>query len=329
MKRPPGPETELQHMNEKIKIGISACLLGHPVRWDGENKEDRFITRTLGNYLEFVPVCPEMECGMGSPRDSLQLQGDVENHRLMTRKTGIDYTELMEKWAEQKVTELAGENLCGYIFKSKSPSCGMERIPIYPEKGRAEKKGVGIFARRFMEAFPRLPVEDDGRLHAPKLRENFIESLFALKRWRDISGPPQKMSHLIAFHTENKLLILSHDQKIYREMGKLVADGGSLPAKDLFDQYEAMLVHVLGLHTSIQKNINVLMHMTGFFKKDITAEEKQELLDLIEKYRTGTVPLIVPVTLINHYARKYGQTYLQAQTYLHPHPVSLKLRNHA
>ena len=316
-------------MDEKIKIGISACLLGHDVRWDGESKQDRFITDTLGEYLEFVPVCPEMECGLGTPRDSLRLEGSLENLRLVTRTEKIDHTERMRTWGKKKIKELTKEDLCGYIFKSKSPSCGMERIPVYQESGPATKKGIGIFARLFLEAFPRLPAEDDGRLHDPKLRENFIETLFTLKRWRAAKHPPYKIKNLIDFHTENKLLILSHDQKIYRQMGKLVAAGNAMPAEDIFDQYETLLIDALRLTTTAKKNINVLMHMMGFFKKHITAEEKQELLDIIEKYRAGTVPLIVPVTLFNHYARKYRQPYLQSQTYLHPHPISLKLRNHA
>jgi uncharacterized protein YbgA (DUF1722 family)/uncharacterized protein YbbK (DUF523 family) len=283
----------------------------------------------LGKYLEFVPVCPEAECGLGTPRDSLRLEGSLENLQLVTRTEKIDHTERMKAWSKKKISALAKEDLCGYIFKSKSPSCGMERIPVYQETGPAIKKGIGIFARTFLETFPRLPAEDDGRLHDPKLRENFIETLFTLKCWRTASKPPLKIKRLIEFHTQNKLLILSHDQKSYRQMGKLVASGGEMPAEKVFDQYEAMLIDALRLNTTTKKNINVLMHMMGFFKKDIDTDEKQELLDIIEKYRTGAVPLIVPMTLFAHYARKYRQPYLQAQTYLHPHPVSLKLRNHA
>jgi len=316
-------------MEEKIKIGISACLLGHNVRWDEENKQDRFITDTLGRYLEFVPVCPENECSLGTPRPALQLVGNPENPRLMNRKEKIDYTAQMMAWSIDKLPELANENLCGFIFKSKSPSCGMERIPVYQESGPAIKQGTGIFARQFMQTFPQIPAEDDGRLHDPKLRENFIETLFTLKRWRDVLTQKRQMKNLIDFHTRNKLLILSHNQKIYRQMGKLVGKGSTISIEDLFEEYESLLLEALKLKTTVKKNINVLMHMMGYFKNHLSPGEKQELLTIIDNYAKGTVPVIVPITIFNHYTRKYNQPYLRMQTYLHPHPVSLKLRNHA
>ncbi len=316
-------------MEEKIKIGISSCLLGNKVRWDGDHKQDRFITDTLGEYLEFVAVCPESECGLGTPRETLRLEGDPETCRLVTWKTKIDHTDPMIAWSEEKLNELAEKDLCGFIFKSKSPSCGLERISVYSNTSVPLKQGIGIFARAFMKRFPRLPVEDDGRLHDPKLRENFIETLFTLKRWRDILSHEKQIKHLIDFHTRNKLLILSHNQSIYRRMGKLVATGASIGVDDLYDQYELMLLDALRGNTTVKKNINVLMHLMGYFKKDISTDEKQELLDIIDQYRKSEVPLIVPTTMINHYARKYHQPYLKSQTYLHPHPVSLKLRNHA
>ena len=316
-------------MMEKIKIGISACLLGENVRWDGENKQDRYLTDTLGRYLEFVPVCPETECGLGVPRDPLRLEGDPVSPRLVCRKTGVDLTDRVKNWAEEKMPILAGHDLCGFIFKSKSPSCGMERLPVYSESGPSQKKGHGIFANIFMQRFPRIPVEEDGRLHDPKLRENFIEALFTLKRWRAVRTSGKPVSALVDFHTRNKMLILSHNQDIYRKMGALVARGASIGMPQLHDQYERLLTDALRLKTTVKKNINVLMHMMGYFKKNLTPDEKQELLALIDQYKNGAVPLIVPVTMINHYARKYDQAYLKMQTYLTPHPVALKLRNHA
>jgi len=316
-------------MEEKIKIGISSCLIGNKVRWDGDDKLDRFITDTLGKYLEFVPVCPEAECGLGTPRETLRLEGDPENPRLVTRKEKADLTELMVAWSKKKLIELKKEDLCGYIFKSKSPSCGMERINVYQETGAPVKQGTGIFAKIFMDRFPQIPAEDDGRLHDPKLRENFIEMLFTLKRWRNTLAAGKQMNNLINFHTQNKLLILSHNQKIYRRMGKLVANHDDISLDNLFSQYEALLLEALKLQTTVKKNINVMMHIMGYFKKELSSDEKRELIDIIEKYRNNTVPVIVPITLLNHYVRKYRQPYLQSQTYLHPHPVSLKLRNHA
>jgi uncharacterized protein YbgA (DUF1722 family)/uncharacterized protein YbbK (DUF523 family) len=316
-------------MTQEIKLGISACLLGQKVRFDGGHKLDRFLTETLGGYVQFVPVCPEMECGLGIPRESMRLVGDPQAPRLVTTRTRQDHTRRMLDWAAQKVKALEEENLCGFIFKSKSPSSGMERVKVYGEKGVPAKEGVGVFARRFMAHFPLLPVEEEGRLHDPKLRETFIEQIFALKRWREAVAGPQSLGRLVDFHTQQKLLILSHSQKHYRLMGQLVAQGKKTPLDALYNQYEALLMEALRLKTSIKKNVNVLQHLLGYFKKQLSGDEKQELLELIDAYGKDYLPLIVPITVINHYVRKYRQPYLGIQTYLNPHPLALKLRNHA
>ena len=316
-------------MEEKIRIGISACLLGESVRYDGGHKRDRFVTDTLGQFLEFVPVCPEMECGLGVPRESMRLVGDTESPRLVTNRTKIDHTERMITWARKRVQELEKEDLCGFIFKSRSPSSGMERVRVYNEKGIPEKKGVGMFARIFMEHFPLLPVEEDGRLHDIRLRENFIERIFALKHWRDLLDEKRSRGRLVAFHTQHKLLILSHSQKHSRILGKLVAAAKSISPKQLYSQYQALFMEALKLKTTVKKNINVLQHMMGYFKKQLSTDEKHELLETFNQYREGYIPLIVPLTLIKHYVGKYDQPYLKQQVYLNPHPIELKLRNHA
>src|SRR5512139_464343 len=210
-------------MEEKIRLGISTCLLGEKVRFDGGHKHDRFLTDTLGQYVEYVPVCPEVECGFGVPRESFRLVGDPENPRLVTTRTDIDHTERMVRWARKRVQELEKEELYGYIFKSGSPSSGMERVKVYDRNGVPAKVGVGVFARIFMEHFPLLLVEEEGRLHDPKLRENFIERIFTLKRWRETVAQKQSMGILVDFHTKHKLLILSHSPEHHQMMGKLVA----------------------------------------------------------------------------------------------------------
>jgi uncharacterized protein YbgA (DUF1722 family)/uncharacterized protein YbbK (DUF523 family) len=313
----------------KIRLGISACLLGQLVRYDGGHKHDRFITETLGQYVEFVPVCPEVECGLSVPREAMRLMGDIDHPRLVTIRSRRDYTEQMETWAACRVRELEALDLNGFIFKSDSPSSGMERVKVYNDKGMPDKKGVGLFARAFMAHFPLLPVEDEGRLHDPKLRENFIEAIFTFKRWRDLAaaGPGQKQ--LVDFHTRHKLLLLAHSPELYREMGRVVAHGRERPPAEIMGRYQELLLQALRLKTTAKKNTNVLQHLLGYFKKDLSADEKQELLDLIDHYRRGDLPLIVPVTLINHYVRKYDQPYLKEQYYLHPHPLELQLRNHA
>jgi len=315
-------------MENDFKIGVSACLLGQKVRYDGGHKLDRFITDTLGQYVSFVPVCPEAECGLGIPRESMHLEGEPEAPRLVTTRTRKDVTDQMLQWAGQRLPDLEKENLCGFIFKSKSPSSGMERVSVFNGEGMPVKKGSGLFAAAFMKHFPLVPVEDDGRLHDPKIRENFIERIFTLQRWRRIASGRKHIGDLVEFHTRHKLLILSHSEKHYRFMGKLVAAAKSYPAEELFRIYEAALLEALKHKSSIQKNVNVLQHLMGYFKKQISADEKQELLQILDEYRAGYVPLIVPVTLVNHYVRKYRQPYLGGQFYLQPHPLALQLRNH-
>ena len=291
-------------MEQNFRIGISSCLLGNEVRWNSGHKLDKYLTRTLGKFVEYVPVCPEVEAGFGVPRESFRLVGDPDNPRLVTFKSKTDHTDRMLAWAAKRVKELGKEDLCGFIFKSDSPSSGMIRVKVYNEKGMPHKIGVGIFARAYMEHFPLIPVEDDGRLHDPLIRENFILQIFTMKRWREHLTRKRGMGNLVDFHTRNKLLILSHSPKHYRLMGKLVAGGKSIPISELYQQYQTVLMEALKLKTTISKNSNVLQHLMGYFKKQLSADEKQELLEVFDQYRKEFVPLLVPMTLINHYVRK-------------------------
>lgn len=313
---------------QKIRLGISSCLLGEKVRFDGSHKLDRFLTETLGRYVEYVPVCPEVELGLPTPRETLRLTGDPENQRLVFSKSGDDITEPMSTWAKTRVAELEKENLCGFIFKSKSPSSGMERVKLYDKNSVPNKKGIGLFAKAFMEHFPLLPVEEDGRLHDPRLRENFIETIFTLRRLRETIARDKTAKGLIDYHTRHKLLMMAHSPEIYRQMGKLVARAGEIDTETLYRDYLGLLMKGLRLKTTVAKHINVLQHILGYFKKQLSTDEKQEMLSVIESYRARQVPLIVPMTLLNHFVRKYSQPYLQQQVYLNPHPVELSLRNH-
>jgi uncharacterized protein YbgA (DUF1722 family)/uncharacterized protein YbbK (DUF523 family) len=313
---------------EKIRLGISTCLLGENVRYDGGHKLDRFLTETLGQYVEYVPVCPEVECGLGTPREALRLVGNPEAPHLVTTHTKQDLTDRMTQWAQKRVDELEKEGLYGFIFKSDSPSSGMERVKVYSEQGMPVKKGIGMFARVFMGHFPLLPVEEEGRLHDPVLRENFIERIFALKRWRETLAQKESRGSLVDFHTRHKLLILSHSPRHYQIMGKWVAQDKTIPLKELYQQYQILLMEALFLKTTPKKNSNVLQHMMGYFKEQLSSDEKQELIEVIDSYRQEYIPLVVPVTLIGHYVRKYNQPYLKEQVYLNPHPMELQLRNH-
>jgi uncharacterized protein YbgA (DUF1722 family)/uncharacterized protein YbbK (DUF523 family) len=312
---------------KEIRIGVSKCLLGEQVRYDGGHQHDRYLTGTLGQYFFYVPVCPEVEYGLPIPREALHLTGDPANPRLVTVKTGVDHTDGMLKWAEKRLDALEKERLAGFIFKSRSPSSGMQSIKVYSPSGMPSHRGVGVFAAAFMRRFPLVPVEDDGRLHDPALRENFIERVFALKRWYDLQAKGPTLRDLIDFHTEHKLLVLAHSPKHYTALGRLVADAKHYQG-DVFVAYLALLMNGLRLLATVKKNTNVLTHLAGYFKKSLSTEEKKEVADIIDQYHRGLLPLVVPITLIRHYVRKYDEPYLKRQQYLNPHPTELMLRNH-
>jgi uncharacterized protein YbgA (DUF1722 family) len=259
----------------------------------------------------------------------MHLEGHPEAPRLVTTRTHVDHTERMLQWAEQRLGELDGENLCGFIFKSDSPSSGMERVRIYDPKGVPKKIGVGIFAKAFIEHFPLLPVEEEGRLHDLGLRENFIERVFCLNRYRDFLREDGSVRGLVSFHTDHKMLFMAHSPELYREMGRLVAHVKEQKREELFRRYEELLLRSLKARATPKKNANVLMHMMGFLKQQLSADEKQETLEVIEKYKGQLIPLVVPITLMQHYVRKYKEPYLARQYYLRPHPVELQLRNHS
>jgi uncharacterized protein YbgA (DUF1722 family)/uncharacterized protein YbbK (DUF523 family) len=312
----------------KVRLGISSCLLGHKVRYDGGHKLDRYLTNTLSEYVEFVPVCPEVECGFPIPRETLRLLGDPESPKLVTTKTGQDFTQRMASWATRRVAELEAEGLCGYIFKSGSPSSGMQGVKIYDANGIPSNRGVGMFAMAFMKHFPLLPVEQESRLHDPRLRENFIERVFALQRLRRLLEERKSRGKLVDFHTRHKLQILSHSPKVHRALGRLVARAADLSPPELYGEYQGLFMKAFSMMATVKKNTSVLTHMMGYFKKQITSDEKQELIEIIERYRREYVPLVVPITLMKHYVRKYDQPYLKVQSYLDPHPAELHLRNH-
>ncbi len=299
--------------------------MGDRVRYDGTHKKDHFLVNTLGLYVSYVPVCPEVECGLPVPRESMRLVGDPDHPRLMTLKTKKDFTDQMATWCSRRLDELEKENLCGFIFKKNSPSDGLFKVRVYTETGIPGRVGMGLFARAFTERFPLVPVEEEERLNDPKIRKNFIDQIFTMEQWRAVLAEEKSADNIVNFHTQNKLLILSHSRQHYRQMAKLVAAANSMPLEKLYPAYEKFLVEALRLKSTEKKNTNVLMHMMGYLKKDLPPDEKKELLEIFDQYRRGQIPLIMPITLMNHYARKYDKPYLKQQTYLNPHLVALKL----
>lgn len=319
----------IKEINETpIRIGISSCLLGEEVRYDGGHKKDRYVTDTLAGYFEWVPVCPEVELGLGTPRETIrlvQLGGEV---RLKTRESDVDLTKRMRTFADRRVASLTRDDLDGYILKKDSPSCGMERVKVHQSKGPPKRQGQGLFAESLLRHFPTLPIEEEGRLCDARLRENWVERVFAyhsLKNfWRNRWG----IADLVDFHTRHKLLLRSHCEVGYRELGRLVAAAKSVPRNQLRDEYEATFMTSLTKIATVKKNTNVLHHILGFFKKQLDGSARSDLLSHIEDYRQGIVPLVVPLTLIRHYVRVLDVEYLRDQVYLNPHPKELALRSH-
>jgi uncharacterized protein YbgA (DUF1722 family)/uncharacterized protein YbbK (DUF523 family) len=315
-------------MTSAIRIGISSCLLGEGVRFDGGHKKDSFLTGTFGRFVEWVPVCPEVECGLGTPRESMRLVSTDLGVRLLTGKTRIDHTGQMACYSEGRVEELASEGLCGYVLKKDSPSCGMERVKIYGTAGMAVKSGRGIFAAKLLDRFPSLPVEEEGRLSDPRLRENFVERVFAYSRLRELFRGKWTVGALVAFHTAHKLILMAHSPDAYRRLGRLVARARGVPAKDMERRYTEAFMAALTIIATPSRHANVLQHMVGYFKNRLDAAAKAEVLASIEDYRATLVPLIVPLTLLRHHVRVHDVSYLAGQLYLQPHPKELMLRNH-
>jgi uncharacterized protein YbgA (DUF1722 family)/uncharacterized protein YbbK (DUF523 family) len=313
--------------DEPIRIGISSCLLGQKVRFDGGHKHDRYLTGVLGQWVEWVPVCPEIEIGLGIPRPTIRLEGTAEDARLIEPTSGEDLTERMQVYSQRKVRELQRDDLDGYVLKRASPSCGMERVKVYTKGGMPEKKGVGVYARVLLERWPHLPVEEEGRLNDAVLRENFVERLFAHHRWRGLVRSGLSRAKLVEFHTAHKMLLRSHNEAGYRRCGRVVAEAGKVTDAELFAAYEEEFHTTMKWKTTRKRHTNVLYHILGYLKRVLEPAEKQEMVTVIEDYRTGLLPLIVPVTLLRHNVHRHGVEYMLGQLYLEPHPKELMLRN--
>ena len=316
-------------LSEKPRIGISSCLLGEEVRFDGGHKRDTFLTQVLAPHVEWVRVCPEVEVGMGTPRETLRLvQQGSGSLRMITTRTGVDHTEAMNAWSERRLDALAREDLSGYVLKKDSPSCGMERVKVYATGGMPHRGGRGLYASALLERFPTLPVEEEGRLSDPRLRENFIERVFARLRLRRLFEGRWTNGAVVAFHTAHKMSLLSHSTTAYQALGRLIAAVGRMPRAEFRERYEREFMEGMRPLATVRRHTNVLMHMAGHLKTLIDGASKAELLACIDDYRRGLVPLVVPVTLIRHYVRLHEVAYLAGQTYLDPHPRELMLRNH-
>ena len=309
-----------------IRVGISACLLGQEVRFDGGHKRDAYITGTLSRFFEFVPVCPEAAVGLGIPRQPIRLVEAGESVRVVgVKDPSVDPTDLLEAYGRDMARRLAG--ISGFILKNNSPSCGMERVRVYDAKGMAQRRGVGIFAAALMQELPLLPVEEEGRLGDPVLRENFIERVFVFHRWQLMAQSGVNARRLVDFHSDHKYLLMAHSQSAYHELGRMVADAGATEPEVLGAAYIALLMKALKKTATPRQHVNVLHHLMGYLKKHLDSDDRAELVETIEQYRDGLVPLIVPITLMRHHFRRHPVPYVQRQHYLSPHPIELMLRN--
>ena len=319
-------QNSLENSADPIRVGISSCLLGQEVRFDGGHKRDSYIMGTLAQFFEFVPVCPEAAVGLGIPRQPIRLVRTDEGVRAVgTKDPSLDPTDALADYGLATAARMT--DVSGYILKNNSPSCGMERVRIYNDKGMPERRGVGIFAAALMDSLPLLPVEEEGRLGDPVLRENFIERVFVYKRWQAMEKQGFTPQGLVAFHSDHKFLILAHNQPVYRELGRLVADAGKGDPGDLAMRYISTLMAALRKPATPRQHVNVLQHLMGYLKDKIDAEDRAELVETIEQYRQGLLPLIVPIVLLKHHFRRHPEPYVARQHYLDPHPAELMLRN--
>lgn len=310
------------------RIGISACLVGQQVRYDGGHKHDRYLTDTLGHHLDFVSVCPELEVGMGVPRETIRLEGTPAAPRLCGRFSGTDWTDRMRAYASRRVTELQAKDLSGYILKKDSPSCGMERVRVYGRGGAPSRTGRGLYASALMDAMPLLPVEEEGRLSDPVLRESFVERVFAFRRWKDLLAARPSRGRLVDFHARHKYQLLAHSEAHLRRLGPVVSAVASRSFAQVLEDYGRLFMGALAVHATPKRNANVLQHAAGFFSDQVTPDERQELQEAIDDHRAGLVPLLVPLALVRHYVRKFQVRYLLDQVFFQPHPKELMLRNH-
>jgi uncharacterized protein YbgA (DUF1722 family)/uncharacterized protein YbbK (DUF523 family) len=311
-----------------VRIGVSSCLLGQKVRFDGGHKRDAFLVDTFGEFVEWVPVCPELEVGMGLPREPIRLLRSGAGIRLVGVKSATDHTDSMTRYSARRAEKLARENLDGYILKKDSPSCGMERVKVYDPNGSPARSGRGLFAEALIARFPLLPVEEEGRLSDPRLRDNFVERVFAFRRLRELWAGRWTIGGLVRFHTAHKLTLLAHSPATYKALGQLVAVAATRPRAEARAAYEEGFMRGMATMATPRRHANVLQHMLGYFREVLDDDSRAELAQSIADYQQGLLPLVVPITLFRHHVRRCGVSYLAGQTYLEPHPKELMLRNH-
>ena len=311
---------------ERPLIGISSCLVGQKVRYDGTAKRNSWLVDQFGKHVDYRPICPEMAIGMPTPRPPIRLVGTSEDIRVVgVDDPSVDVTGQLEDFALSTAGQL--QSISAYVFMSKSPSCGMERVKLYNAKGHAAKTGVGVYARVIMASLPNLPCEEEGRLNDPMLRENFVNRVYAYRRWQSLRAGGLVAKELIAFHARHKYMVMAHSQAAYQRLGRLLSNLKGVDLERVADAYEAEFMGALKRRVGRKRHVNALQHIQGYLKVRIDGSDKRELAESIESYRREEVPLVVPMKLLRHYFRRNPDNYIDRQWYLDPYPESLGLRN--
>jgi uncharacterized protein YbgA (DUF1722 family)/uncharacterized protein YbbK (DUF523 family) len=314
-----------KHGYGRPRVAVSSCLLGAPVRHSGNHSRARFLTDELAPFVDWVPICPEMEIGLGTPRESLRLERSPDGPRLMTRRSRRDLTPAMNELADERSARLDAD---GYVFKAKSPSCGIHGIPLYAGDAAVNRHHRGLFADAVIEAHPLLPVEDEGRLNDAVLREAFTERIFAHARLRELLDSDWRPRDLVAFQARHKMQLLAHCPTGYRETGRIVAEAGVRPREELAVAYGRTFRTAMAVRASVGRHVNVLQHCLGMLGDELDPACRADLAEVIASYQAHRVALSVPLALLRHHARGEAATYVQDQTYFSPYPDELALRNH-
>ena len=309
-----------------IKVGVSACVMGEKVRYDGGHKQSNYTVNYLSKVFQMVPTCPEVGMGMPVPRPAIRVvEGKSDNLLVDSKDATLDYTSDLENYYQKQKPVFP--ELDGYIFAAKSPTCGVERIKVFDDEGNLlHRKGRGLFADRVMKGFPHLPVEEDGRLNDMGLRESFVTRVFVHASYRNEVLAEPSVNALVAFHSKHKFLVMAYNPIAYRQLGRVVANAKHARFETVSEQYMSLLMSALSKPTNRKKHTNVLMHLQGFLKKKLDKQDKQELTEQIDQYRLGHLPLMAPITLINHHLKHHPNDYVSSQVYLQPYPAELQLR---
>ena len=310
----------------RLTLAISACLLGNEVRYNGGHKKSQLCSQTLARHFDFQPLCPEVGIGLGTPREPIRLVGDPQAPRAVGTVTRErDVSEALIGYAEAMAGRL--DAVSGLIVMQKSPSCGMERVKVYQADGHPAEHGSGLFTATIARLRPELPIEEDGRLNDPVLRENFIARVYAYGDWQQLCRDGLSRRGIIAFHSRHKYLLMAHNPRKYRELGRLLAGIGDHDPAEFGPRYFTAMMDALKKCATRGTHANVLQHLSGYLRRALPSEERRDIQQLIEQYRSGTVPLVVPLTMLKYHFRRHPDRYIALQAYLQPHPQELGLRN--